>query len=320
VLPVFADPKTDVVFKRIFGDEARKPLLIALLNDLLELKGTRRIQSLRHFSLEQHVTLPKSKLSIVDVKCTTASGRRFVVEMQVLPVEGFEKRVVYNACKAYVMQLRSGEDYPKLCDVMGVTICDFKLWPKKIKGHGYKVPMLNRWQMQEQQSGHKGLRQVQYTFLELPKYGAGKNPETLIDKWAYFFREAKNLEVVPPALSKGPFREALEIARRSTFTAAEWEAYERAKMAEQDERGAISLARQEGHKEGLLEGHKEGHKEGLAEARAGAVLTVLQVRGVAVSEAERERILAEKSLVRLENWLKNAATAASIAEVIEDSN
>ena len=89
MLPVFADPKTDVVFKRIFGDEARKPLLIALLNDLLELTGTRRIQSVQHFSLEQHVTLPRSKLSIVDVKCTTASGRRFVVEMQVLPVDGF---------------------------------------------------------------------------------------------------------------------------------------------------------------------------------------------------------------------------------------
>src|SRR5206468_2766402 len=107
-------------------------------------------------------------------------------------------------------------------------------------------------------SGHRGLRQIQYTFLELPKYSVGKAPETVIDKWAYYFREAKNLEVVPLALSKGPFREALEIARRSTFTAVEWDAYERAKMAEQDERGAISLARQEGHKEGVTEGHKEG--------------------------------------------------------------
>ena len=74
MLPVFADPKTDVVFKRIFGAEARKPLLIALLNDLLELKGTRRIRSVQHFSLEQRVTAPKSKLSIVDVKCTTSLG------------------------------------------------------------------------------------------------------------------------------------------------------------------------------------------------------------------------------------------------------
>lgn len=76
MLPVFADPKTDVVFKRIFGSEARKSLLIALLNDLLELRGTRRIQNVRHFSLEQRITAPRSKLSIVDVKCTTEAVRR----------------------------------------------------------------------------------------------------------------------------------------------------------------------------------------------------------------------------------------------------
>jgi predicted transposase/invertase (TIGR01784 family) len=303
VLPVFADPKTDVVFKRIFGDEAHKPLLIALLNDLLELQGTRRIQNVRHLSLEQHVTLPRSKLSIVDVKCTTTSGKRFVVEMQVLPVEGFEKRVVYNASKAYVMQLRGGEDYHKLCNVMGVTICDFKLWPKKIKDQGYKVPMLNRWHMQEQQSGHKGLRQIQYTFLELPKYGAGKNPKTLVDKWAYFFREAKNLEVIPPALSKGPFREALEIARRSSFTPAEWEAYERAKMAEQDERGAISLARQEGHKEGLVEGKR-------------ATLFRLLARvGFSLSDENRIRIAACNDAATLDRWCENVLGAKTIAEV-----
>ncbi len=306
MLPVFADPKTDVVFKRIFGAEARKPLLIALLNDLLELKGPRRIRDVQHLSLEQHVTAPKSKLSIVDVKCTTASGRRFVVEMQVLPVEGFEKRVVYNASKAYVLQLRNAEEYPNLCDVVGLTICNFELWPKRLKAGGYKVPMLSRWRMQEQHSGHKGLRQVQYSFLELPKYAAGNDPETLVDKWAYFFREAKNLEVVPPALSEGPVREALEIARRATFTNDEWEAYERSKMAEQDERGALSLA------------HREGKDEGRAEAAARNLLTVLRVRSIAVPDAARERILAQKDAALLERWLEKAAVAASIHEVIDE--
>jgi predicted transposase/invertase (TIGR01784 family) len=314
MLPVFADPKTDVVFKRIFGAEARKPLLIALLNDLLELKGPRRIRDVQHLSLEQHVTAPKSKLSIVDVKCTTASGRRFVVEMQVLPVEGFEKRVVYNASKAYVLQLRNAEEYPNLCDVVGLTICNFELWPKKLKAGGFKVPMLSRWRMQEQHSGHKGLRQVQYSFLELPKYAAGSEPETLVDKWAYFFREAKNLEVVPPALSEGPVREALEIARRATFTNEEWEAYERSKMAEQDERGALSWA----HREGKEEGHREGKDEGRVEEAARAVLTVLRVRGIAVPEAARARILAEKDSGTLERWHERAIVAASLGDVIDE--
>src|SRR5580692_9583758 len=297
MLPVFADPKTDVVFKRIFGGEARKPLLMALLNDLLELTGTHRIRSVQHFSLEQRVTAPKSKLSILDVKCTTKSGRRFVVEMQVLPVEGFEKRVVYNASKAYVLQLRAADDYPKMCDVVGVTICNFELWPKTLKGKGGKVPMLSRWRMQEQESGHKALGQVQYAFLELPKYSAGEDPETLIDKWAYFFLEAKNLEVVPPALSEGPFREALEIARKSTFTEAELLEYDRAKMAEQDERGRIAFAHRQGEHKGEIRGE--------IKARRATLLRLLERAGITIADAERAGIEACTDMATLDKWLDN---------------
>ncbi|HWO24000.1 MAG TPA: PD-(D/E)XK nuclease family transposase [Kofleriaceae bacterium] len=91
MLPTFADPKTDFVFERIFGAEARKPLLAALLNHLLELEDDRCIVELQHLPAEQHVDLPELKLSIVDVKCTDATGRRFVVEMQVLKVEGLRE-------------------------------------------------------------------------------------------------------------------------------------------------------------------------------------------------------------------------------------
>jgi predicted transposase/invertase (TIGR01784 family) len=299
VHPVFADPKTDFVFKRIFGTEARKPLLVALLNHLLELEGERRVVDVQHLSGDQHVDVPELKLSIVDVKCTDASGRRFVVEMQVLKVEGFEKRVVYNASKAYVMQLRNADEYPTLCDVVGVTICNFNLWPEQHERGGWKVPMLSRWRMQEQHSGERGLPQVQYAFLELPKYAAGNTPETLIDRWAYFFREAKNLTVVPPALSEGPFRDALEVARMATFTPEEWEAYERAKMAEQDARGALAVARQ----------------EGLAEGKRDALLRLMARRGLVLAEDERARIAACADVAILDRWFDNALMAKVIADV-----
>jgi predicted transposase/invertase (TIGR01784 family) len=303
VHPVFADPKTDFVFKRIFGAEARKPLLIALLNHLLELDGERRILDVQHLSGDQHVDVPELKLSIVDVKCTDATGRRFVVEMQVLKVEGFEKRVVYNASKAYVMQLRNADGHPALCDVVGVTICNFNLWPERDALGGYKVPMLSRWRMQEHHSGERGLSQIQYVFLELPKYAAADAPETLIDKWAYFFREAKNLSVVPSALSEGPFRDALEVARMATFSPGEWEAYDRSKMAEQDARGALTVARQEGVEEGTLKG------------QARAILGFLAARGIPVSDEARARIKACDDAGTLDRWIVLAATAAS-AEAI----
>ena len=322
--PTFADPKTDFVFKRIFGAEAHKDVLIALLNHLLELEGDHRILEVQRLSTEQHIAVPELKLSIVDVKCTDASGRRFVVEMQVLKVEGFEKRVVYNASKAYVMQLRSGDEYPTLCDVVGVTICNFKLWPEKDKSGRYQVPMLSRWRMQEQHGGEKGLPQVQYAFLELPKYAAGDAPQTLVDKWAYFFREAKNLDVVPQALSEGPFREALEVTRKTAFTAEEWELYERAKMAEQDARGALVIAheegKEEGHKSGLTEGKAEGKAEGLSEGeikgRREALLRLLARAKIALTDSDRARIQVCFDAGTLDRWIENVIGASSINDVL----
>ncbi len=300
--PVFADPKTDFVFKRLFGSEAHKPLLIELLNSLLELEGDHRIVDLEYLSPEQHVPVEELKLSLVDVKCLDRRGRQYVVEMQVLNVEGFEKRVVYNTSKAYVTQLRTGEDYPGLNDVVGVTICDFLLWPVPPPGDA-PVPMLSRWRMQEQHGGALGLSQVQYVFLELPKYRSGDDPRGTTDCWAYFFREAENLEVVPPALSQTPFREAMEVARMAGFSSGELDLYDRAKIAEQDARGALSLAerlgREEGLREGrteglaagLREGRDEGLRQGLAEGLREAVRTLCQALGIEL-DTERESVLA----------------------------
>ena len=240
------------------------------------------------------------KLSIVDVKCTDATGRRFVVEMQVLKVEGFEKRVVYNASKAYVMQLRNAEECPTLCDVFGVTICNFNLWTDKDAHGRFKVPMPSRWRMQEQHGGEKGLSQVRYAFLELPRHDADEAPGTLIEKWAYFFRESKNLDVVPPALAEGPFRDALEVARTTSFSAEDWEAYERAKMAEQDARGALSIARQEG----VIDGKRNTLLRLLARAR------------IAISEDDRARIASCVDVATLDQWSENILGAKTITEVL----
>ena len=217
------------------------------------------------------------------------------------------------------MQLRNAEEYPALCDVVGVTICDFALWPETDENGHFKVPMLSRWRMQEQHGGEKGLPQVQYAFLELPKYAAGDAPGTLIDKWAYFFREAKNLEVVPPALSEGPFREALEVARRATFTAGEWEAYDRAKMAEQDARGALTLARKEalaeGRIEGRVEGRTEGRVEGIAEAKRDALLLLLASRGLSLADDELAHVAGCADAAVLDRWFTRALVAKTTADV-----
>ena len=305
--PVFGDPKTDFVFQRIFGTEDHKTALLGFLNDVLELDEAHRITSVMLLPPEQRPKVSELKNSIVDVKCVDARGTTYVVEMQVFNVEAFEKRVVYSVAKAYTNQLGVGFGYPELDDVVGITICDFELWPHNEAPH---VPMLSRWRMQEQKSGVAGLPHLQFVFLELPKYTAGHDPQTHVDKWVYFFREAEKLLAIPEALRDPPLLDALEGARTARFNRQEWDAYIAASMAIQNERGALALASREGE--------LKGRNEGRAEEAARAVLTVLRVRGLIVPDVVRERILAEKDPARLERWHERAILAASVGEVLDE--
>ena len=304
--PVFADPKTDFVFQRIFGSEDHKPALLGFLNDLLELDGPHRIQSVSLLPPEQRPKVSELKYSIVDVKCVDIRGTTYVVEMQVLNVEAFEKRVVYNVAKAYTNQLDAGHVYPSLNDVIGISICDFELWPRK---KGYSVPMLSRWRMQEQHSGTRGLSQLQLVFLELPKYEGTRAPQSLVEKWAYFFREAENLTTIPEALAHPPVLEALEAARTARFTTAEWDAYIAAGMAIQNERGALSLA----HREGREEGREEGRQEG----RVATLRSLLLLKFQTLDASHEARLLAATPEA-IDRYLQRFVTADSLAAVFED--
>jgi predicted transposase/invertase (TIGR01784 family) len=285
---LFADPKADVIFKKIFGQKERQHLLIELLCSLLELDEPRRIVQLEYLSPEQLPSRPTGKLSILDVKCTDARGVRYVIEMQVIEVDGFQKRVVYNACKAYTNQLEAGHGYPELNDVIALTICDFVLFPDQ---EPRKVPMLSRWQMHERHSGAAGLPEVQYVFLELPKYTAGDKPESTVDRWAYLFRAAYTFDRVPEALSTGPYAEALHVARLANLTVAEETEYERELMAEQDMRGGLTLAEKRGLAKGLAEGREVGLAEGVAKGLRLAIAATCEVLGIEPGELEGRSLL-----------------------------
>src|SRR5215213_11479100 len=190
----FADLKNDFVFRRIFA--THPDILRRLLNDLLERKDDQTIEQIEYLPGEQLPLVEGAKLSILDVRCRDRAGTTFVVEMQLLHVAGFGNRVVYNACKAYVDQLREGEPYTRLADVVAVSICDFSLWPDAAQDAAGqpRVPMLSRWSVTEQTSGVPGLLQVQYAFLELPKLGAARPPAGAgAGWWAWLFVHAPEL-------------------------------------------------------------------------------------------------------------------------------
>ncbi len=300
---VFADLKNDFVFRRIF---AKHPdILRGLLNDLLERQGDQTIESIEYLPAEQLPLVAGAKLSILDVRCKDRAGTTFVVEMQLLHIPGFLNRVVYNACKAYVDQLGIGAPYTKIADVVAVSICDFALWPdEEQRAAGLPcVPMLSRWVTTEQSSGNRGLLEVQYAFLELPKLPAGR-PEGGAGLWAWLFVHAPEMEEVPADLPPGPHRQAVELANEATFSQVEMDAYRKV----MDE---IQQARDYGAAQ-----RAEGEAEGEARGKASAILAVLAARGIAVSPEAQEQILTCRDGDALDRWIARAAIAPSAEEVI----
>jgi hypothetical protein len=303
----FADLKNETIFRRIFATHPE--ILRRLLNDLLERTDARTIEQIEYLPREQLHAVEGAKLSILGVRCRDRAGTTFVVEMQLIHHPGFINRVVYNACKAYADQLREGDWYTKLSDVVAISICDFELWPdaKQDQQHLPRIPMLSRWNMAERTSKNHGLLQVQYAFLELPKMPDRRPVEPGADLWAWLFVHAPDLTEVPADLTPGPYGDALELANKAKFTVAELQAYEKAR----DEIRQVLEISNARWAEGLVEGEARGETRGETRAKIAAILAFLTARGLAVSDETRARIEACKDPASLDRWIVRAATAAS---------
>ncbi len=308
----YADLKNDVVFRKVFGQHPR--VLAGLLNDLLERSGEREITELEYLPGEQVPLVLGLKLSILDVRCRERGGATFIVEMQVLHVTGFLNRVVYNACKAYVGALKKGATYGELVDVVAVSICDFVLWPdtERDAAMAPRVPLVSRWSMAEQASGHRSLGQVQYVFVELPKLG-DEVPDSINARWAALFAHAQDLE--PRSLDDVPLtmaqREALELAREETFTPAERDAIERSHEEVDQVRRTIAAAEARTEAESRARAEAQART---AEAEAKATEAEAKAAREASARAEAEAKAAREASARAEAEAKAAREASARAE------
>mgnify|MGYP002628543092 FL=1 len=180
-LSKFLDPKNDVAFKKIFGSEKHKDILIHFINDVLELKDNDQIYEVEFLSTIQDAEIASKKQSIVDVLCRDKNGVQIIVEMQVAPTKGFEKRAQYYAAKAYSRQLNKGQEadglYENLKAVIFIAIADYIVFPDKTEFKSEHVIL-------DKNSHEHDLQDFSFTFVELPKFKKEKIEEldTTLDK------------------------------------------------------------------------------------------------------------------------------------------
>ncbi|MGD1898718.1 MAG: Rpn family recombination-promoting nuclease/putative transposase [Phormidesmis sp.] len=265
----FLNPKTDFAFKKIFGSLQSKDVLISFLNALLY-EGRPTIEDLEIIDPYQAPQLKGMKDTFLDVKATISEGKTVIIEMQVLNVLGFEKRVLYNAAKAFSIQLDSGEAYARLTPVIALTITDFEMFPDSLE-------VISRYGLREHNRLTTYSDDIELVFVELPKFSKSLDElETITDRWIYFLQQADTLETVPSGWQDiEPLKKAFEIAELSNLSREELDVFQRKQIFLQDSQNAVLKGIEQGIEQGIERGERRK-----AEAIAKALLDVLDLETI----------------------------------------
>ena len=244
---IFINPKTNFGFKKIFGSPQSKDILLSFLNGLLY-EGRPTITDLEILDPYQLPRVLGGKDTYLDVKAQLNDGSLVIIEMQVLHLAGFEKRVLYNAAKGYVLQLDIGHSYTRLLPVIAVTVADFILFPT------IERP-LTRFIFKERDALlDYPMNDLELVFVELPKFRkAPGEAETLAEQWMVFLQQARELREVPEPMTRvAALRHAFELANQAVMSAEELEILEKQEAFILDTRITVAESREEGRQEQAL--------------------------------------------------------------------
>ncbi len=253
----YLDPKSDLVFKKVFG---KHPVLLkSFLNAVLPLPVGGLIESLEYLSPENVPDLPKvEKRSIVDVRCYDQKGRHFIVEMQMAWSKHFMQRFLFNIASVYVRQLKIAEDYESLNPVYGLALV--------AEAFSDEVDWFHHYRFVHGKNSAKTFDDIQLVLLELPKLV----PKSIPDKrlavlWLRFMTEIdETTRAVDEALLAVPeIKEALSLTEEAAYTPEELEAYARNWDAIRTERMLMNDKFAEGEAIGEARGKAEGEAKGV---------------------------------------------------------
>ncbi|NEP83089.1 MAG: Rpn family recombination-promoting nuclease/putative transposase [Okeania sp. SIO3B3] len=242
----FINPKVDYAFKKIFGSEQSKEILISFLNAIIY-DGEKTIKDLTIVNPFNPGKIISLKETYLDVKAVLIDGSIVIIEMQVARMAAVNKRVAYNLTKAYAKELDKGENYPLLNPAIALTITDFILF-KNTDDNLNKDDYINKFMFQEETKKYKCLeKELRLIFVELPKFNKSLSElKSLTDKWIYFLKEAASFDEIPENLGEvAEIEQALNIANFINMTPEELEIVENRGIAMQDERGRIAYAEEQ---------------------------------------------------------------------------
>mgnify|MGYP006335442331 CR=1 FL=1 len=305
----FINPKTDFAFKKIFGSDESKDILISFLNAILY-EAEPVIEDLEILDPYLAPKIKGVKDTYLDVKAKITGDKTVIIEMQVLNVESFEKRILYNAAKAYSVQLKKGDKYDLLNPVIALTITDFQMFENL-------ETVISRFVLKEKTFFVDFLtNELEFVFVELPKFDKRlEELETLTDKWIYFMKTARTLSSVPEQLGNVPeLRHAFSIANEANLEPDELEDLERREIFIQDQRGAIAKATRLGMEKGIKQGIEQGIEQGIKQGKLQLIIRLLE-RSLGALSLEIQTSIDRLSAEQLESLTEAVLDFATLSDL-----
>lgn len=285
----YINPFTDFGFKKLFGEESNKDLLIDFLNELLyDEQG--KIVDLTYLNGEQLGRSELDRRAIFDLYCENEKGEKFIVELQKAKQNFFKDRSVYYATFPIAEQARQGANWNfELKAVYTIGILDFVFdEDKNSDKYLYKVKLTDI-------ETHKVFYdKLTFIYLQMPKFKKQVNElATHFDKWLYILKNLSQLNDIPPALQEYVFDKLFNIAEISKFSQAQYQSYENSLKYYRDLKNSLDKAYDEGFDTGFDTGFDKGsYAEKLKMAQKMKQIntdmaTIAQLTGLSVDKIEK---------------------------------
>lgn len=221
-------PRIDIAFKKIFGVEENKDLLISLINSIVSKED--QVVDVTLLNPYNPKNFRNDKLSILDIKAIGENNRRFNIEIQISDEADYDKRALYYWAKLYTEQLQAAKDYSTLNKAIGIHILNFISIPKSKKYH-------NVFHITEKESGLLYFKDLELHTIELTKFSNNPNEElpgilkkisNSLDMWSTFLthHDLLNKDNLPQELNNNDLKKALVVLDIMNFTSEERDTYE----------------------------------------------------------------------------------------------
>jgi predicted transposase/invertase (TIGR01784 family) len=287
----YINPFTDFGFKKLFGEEASKDLLLDFLNAVLH-DEEGEITSLE-FSKNEHLGKMEIDRKVVfDIYCTNQRGEKFIVEMQKARQMYFKDRSLFYATFPIQEQATSGNWNFQLKAVYSISILDFILNEKDTA-----VNYLHKIKLIDSETCQVFSNKLTFVYIEMPKFNKDLDElNSKFEKWLYLLKYLPKLQNLPAKMQEKIFKKVMNVAELAKLNRKERAAYEHSLKNYRDLQNVKDSYFEEGKLEGMIEGRIEGKIETAINARKQGLPMDLIVAITQLSEAELNKIFAERGM------------------------